>query len=311
MIIMNMNNILWIVFISAALVVAMPGDAAAQTLGDVFVNVRTSFANIPFVLAVVAYLSGLFMGIWALFKFKEHVDDPNRTPISAGVKRFFAAGAFLSGPYMYNVLFGTIHGTNAVGYNELTNTGRTAAALSPGGLDKMVVDLMVNIGGPVELLLIAFTYIAGIIFLLVGINRLTKKMEEGPRGPAGLGTIVTFIAAAALFSFGDSMGSFSASLFGDSTVMTKSTISATVISNATDRDRIQAVIEGVMAFIMIVGYIAFIRGWFVLKSFADGMQGATLAQGLVFLFGGALAINLGELVNVLQTTLGISGISFS
>jgi hypothetical protein len=135
-------------------------------------------------------------------------------------------------------------------------------------------------------------------------------MEEGPRGPTGAGTIMTFIASAALFSFGDSMGVFTSTLFGDSTINTDATILATVIPDATDRERVEAVVEGVMAFVMIVGYIAFIRGWFVLKSFADGQQGVTLAQGLTFLFGGALAINLGELVNVLQTTLDIGGISF-
>ncbi|HEX2753172.1 MAG TPA: hypothetical protein VHP34_08775, partial [Alphaproteobacteria bacterium] len=64
-------------------------------------------------------------------------------------------------------------------------------------------------------------------------------------------------------------------------------------------------------FVMLVGYIAFIRGWFVLKAFADGQQGATVAQGLTFLIGGSLAINLGELVNALQETVGIAGITFS
>lgn len=297
-----------------ALLLLAPGEAsaAAMKLGDVFKNVTNSIGLLPWLLSGISYISGLLMGIWALFKFKDHVDNPSQNPISAGVKRFVAAGMFLSGPYMYEVLFGSVHGGSATaGYNELTNTGRTIpGSMTPGSLDKMVVDLMTNVGGPVEILLTIFCYIAGIAFLMVGINRLTKRMEEGPRGPAGAGTIMTFVASAALFSFGDSMGVFTSSLFGDSTINTDATILATVIPDAADRDRVEAVVEGVMAFVMIVGYIAFIRGWFVLKSFADGQQGATLAQGLTFLFGGALAINLGELVNVLQTTLGIGGISF-
>lgn len=309
------NKTAFFTLLAMATFSAFPGDAyagaAAGTIGAMVENVSRSISNLPNLLSAFAYISGLFMGIWALFKFKDHVDNPVNNPLSAGVKRFFAAGMLLSGPYMYNVLFGTLYGSNAVGANELTNTSRTAAgALTPGSLDKMVVDLMVNIGGPVEILLTVFTYIAGIILLLVGINRLTKRMEEGPRGPAGLGTMMTFLASAALFSFGDTMGTFSSSMFGDSQIMTRATISNTVVTDPISRDKIQAVIEAVMGFVMIVGYIAFIRGWLVMKAFADGAQGATLAQGLTFLFGGTIAINLGELVNMLQTTLGIGGITF-
>lgn len=307
------NRIVLFAFLAMAAAMMLPGEAYAQTVGNMITNARRSIETIPNVLSGFAYISGLFMGVWALFKFKDHVDNPVNNPISAGVKRFFAAGMLLSGPYMYNVLFGTLYGGNAVGANELSNTTRTTplGPLTPGSLDKMVVDLMVNIGGPIEILLIVFTYIAGIILLLVGINRLTKRMEEGPRGPAGLGTMMTFLASAALFSFGDTMGTFSSSLFGNTQVMTNALIDPTVITNATDASKIEAVVEAVMGFVMIVGYIAFIRGWLVLKSFADGAQGATLAQGLTFLFGGTIAINLGELVNMLQTTLGIGGITFS
>ncbi len=307
----NSRNIIWAFLISVGIFTTTSGAAQAQGIGTMLTNVRTGIDHIPWVLTVVSYISGLFMGIWALFKFKDHVDNPRETPISQGVKRFFAAGMFLSGPYMYGVLFGTLHGANNAGYNKLTATARTnAGPLTPGSLEKMAVDLMIDIGGPVELLLVGFTYIAGITLLLVGINRLTKRMEEGPRGPAGLGTIMTFISSAALFSFADTMGVFASSLFGDSQVRANAAISATVVTNAADRAKLEVVIEAVMAFIMIVGYIAFIRGWLVLKSFADGAQGATLAQGLTFLFGGALAINLGELVNAISTTLGLTGITF-
>jgi hypothetical protein len=224
-----------------------------------------------------------------------------------------AGGMFFSLPFMIRAVRGSLFGTgNAIGFNEHRVTDYTDhGALSAGGLDKMVVDVISDIAVPAELMLTAFSYLSGILLLIVGISRLTKRMEEGPRGPAGMGTIMTFVAAGALFSFGDSIGTFSSSLFGDRTVATESSIDATIITDADDRERIQAVIEGVMVFVMLVGYIAFIRGWFVLKAFADGQQGATVAQGLTFLIGGSLAINLGELVNALQETVGIAGITFS
>lgn len=299
-------------FIAAVLLLGATQDAfAAQKMGEVINNLVVSWSGITGVFSAIAYIAGGFLGVSALFKFKDHVDNPVQNPISMGVKRMLAAGMLLSLPWMMVVTRSTLFGTAGAGDNQIQAGGWTDAKLSEGGLDTLVVDLISNIGGPMESLLTVFSYLAGYALLMVGIFRLTRKMEEGPRGPAGFGTIMTFIAAGALISFGDTMGFFTSSLFGDGNLMTKAKIGSDIIGDVTERDKIQKVIEGIMAFIMIVGYIAFIRGWFVLKNFADGgQQNATLAQGLTFLFGGALAINLGELVNALQETVGVAGITF-
>lgn len=278
--------------------------AGAAKLSDMINNTTASFGNIPNILSVISYISGLFLSVAGLYKFKEHVDNPSQNPLSAGVKRFIAGGMFLTLPYMMIAVRNSIMGGAGT---EISRTGSSAlTGLTPGGMDEMIVKLMQDISGPLEGLLTAFTYISAIALLLVGISRLTKRMDDGPRGPAGMGTIMTFLASGALFSFGSSMGVFTTSIFGDTSIMTRSTITSTALSSA-DALKIQPVIEAVMVFVMLVGYIAFIRGWFVLKAFADGQNGATMAQGLTFLFGGALAINLGELINMIQATLGIAG----
>lgn len=301
-----------IMILSVLFVVGSSSAAfAGGKLSDILINVVDSWSGVTNILSTVAWIAGSFLGVAGIFKFKDHVDNPSQTPLSAGVKRMIAGGMFFALPFMIRAMRGSLFGDTAVGANEHNVSGYTNATLSAGGLDKMVVDVISDIAYPAELMLTAFSYLSGILLLIVGISRLTKRMEEGPRGPAGMGTIMTFVAAGALFSFGDSIGSFSTSLFGDTTVATESAISDEIIEDDDDRERIQTVIEGVMVFVMLVGYIAFIRGWFVLKAFADGQQGATVAQGLTFLFGGSLAINLGELVNALQETVGVAGITFS
>lgn len=304
---MTINYFGRVLLLSLVALVAMTDMAAAQKIGDVLTSTQKAFADFPLLLSAVAYIGGIYLAAIAVFKFKDHVDNPTHHPLSAAVKRFLAGGMLLTAPYMYDVIRGSIFAdsdTNMAFGNVHKNPGG-------GGMDQMVVDVVSNMIGPMTNLLIAFTWIAGLAFLLMGIMRLTKTAQEGPRGPAGFGTIMTFIVSGALFSFGPSMAVFSTSLFGDATVKTYANISTKVISDASDSARVSAVVEAVMAFVAIVGFIAFIRGWFVLRNFADGQQGATLAQGLTFLFGGALAINLGELVNVLQTTVGVSGITFS
>ncbi len=305
------RHFLKMMLLAAVMVVLFGHEAyAGPKLSNIVLNVKTSWGSFQSILSAVAWLVGAGLGVIAIFKFKDHVDNPAQTPLSAGVKRMLAGGMMLSLPFMTNAVRGSLFGKLAVGGNKLHNTGWTSATLSAGGLDKMVVDVMSNIGGPIEELLVAFSYLSGIALLLVGISRLTKRLEEGPRGPAGFGTIMTFIASGALFSFGDSMGSFTSTVFGDNNLMSIIVINSNVITNATDKARIEKVLEGVEVFVMIVGYIAFIRGWFVLKNFADGQQGATMAQGLTFLFGGTLAINLGELINALQNTVGVGALTF-
>jgi len=299
----------------AALFTAMSADAAlaGQKMGDIFNNVVRSSDGFSPLLSTIAYIFGCILTVTGIFKFKQHVDNPQQTSLWEGLKRMLAGGVFLSLPFTIRAVRGSIFGGDAIGDNSLTNTGTTNASLSAGGLDKMVFDFMSNIAGPAEALLSAVSYLSAIALLLVGISRLTKRVEEGPRGPGGVGTITTFIASGALFSFGDSMGTFANSLFGanGTTLKTNSLVSNTVITDDESRERVQTVIEAVMAFVMLVGYIAFIRGWFVLRAFADGQQGATVAQGLTFLFGGTLAINLGEFINVIMRTVNVTGLSFN
>lgn len=307
---MRCSRFIAVLIFTALLTVPFAHEAqAGQKLGDVFTNVLLSWNGIAGFLAMVSYISGIFLAVHSIFKFKDHVNNPHQTKISDGVKRMLAGGMFLSLPYMCAVLQHSILGSAT---NNPQNTGFTNAAVADS-LDGMVATFIANIAGPAEGLLTGFSYLFGLALLMVGISRLTKKMEEGPRGPAGAGTFMTFIAAGALFSLGSSIGTFAASMFGDDQLMTKATIDPGGILglDPDDAARMATVVEGLMVFIMLVGYIAFIRGWLVLKAFADGQSGATLAQGLTFLLGGTLAINLGELINTLQATVDIQGITFS
>lgn len=309
---MQMRRVITVLSILALAQLAVTTQAyaasppASGTLGWVignFVNSTQNFANL---LAILAYIGGTYLAVNSMLKFKNHVDNPVQTPLGVPLRRILAGGLLLGLPFSTEAAFGSLFGT-AVGTNFLSlESGRTAGALTAGTMEAMIHNFVSNIYWPTTVLLRAFCYFSGIAILILGISRLTKRAEDGPRGPAGSGTIACFIIAGALISFGDSAAVFATSLFGNSAIQGNAEISASVIANVGDRMKIEKVIEALMAFIMIVGFIAFIRGWFVLKSFAEGNQSATIAQGLTFLIGGTLAINLGDLINILQRTLGIT-----
>jgi len=280
-----------------------------HSIGGVIKNVYTSSKGIPNLLLVFTYITGIMTIFSGILKLKEHVDNPNSTPISVPIKRLISGGALLSLPYMADVVVGTVLGGTKK--DELTMEGDFAGGAVAGQVDGMIYAFVSDIYGPMITAMSLFAYIAAMFFLIVGIMRLTKTAQEGPKGPSGIGTITTFIVAGALFAAGDMSGLFVTSLFGDNSVLTYPQIGDAIVS-ADDAPRIQAVISAIMAFVNMIGFIAFLRGWFVLKKVADGGGGnASLAQAITFLIGGTIAINLGQFINVLQETVGVEGITFS
>ncbi|MDD9899765.1 MAG: hypothetical protein OXT65_02155 [Alphaproteobacteria bacterium] len=285
----------------------MPAQAYAGQLGTIITNVVAAADNMVWLISLFAYIGGALLCVIGIFKFKDHVDQPLHHPLSAGVKRFVAGGMLLSLPWMGRAVRGNLlGGGTALGATSPAVTSQLGAPLGPANaVDGMIVNVMLDISAPMDLLFSLFCYIAGGIILVVGILRLTKRMDDGPRGPAGFGTIMCFITSGALFGLGDMAGVFLNSLFGNTNIMTAPVIGLNLGLTAADQNRLNQVIQALMYFVGLVGMLAFIRGWFVLRAFADGgRQDATLAQGLTFLFGGALAINLGGVVNAIQNTLG-------
>jgi hypothetical protein len=294
---------------AALLAMTTHAEAAGSTVGTLMNNLTTSSSSFPAVASCAAYLLGILFSAQGVLLFKDHVDGASGTlhrgpvPISAGIKRFLAGGMLFSLPYMANAAMRNLIGG---GMTPVTN-GAVHGAPGGNGTDQMIVAFIANIAQPISFLLMAFGYVSAIILLITGIIRLTHGADQGPKGPTGLGTIMTFVASGALFSIGDLMGTFVNSLFGTTVTSTFAVIGANILADPNDVAQVAPVIEALMSFIMIVGFIAFIRGWFVLKAFADGSsQSATLAQALTFLIGGTMAINLGALVNAIENTVGLT-----
>jgi hypothetical protein len=283
----------------------------AQDLGDIFTNVvEQGYGTFGNALTSLAYIAGLFLSVSGVMKFKYHVDSPGNVPISDAVKRLLSGGMFLALPAVMTAAFETVDGGGTVSRSSALATGGGGGAT----LDAMVISIMSDVNGPFAFALSAFCYLGGVIFILLGISRLVKTAQDGPRGPLGLGTIFCFLIGGALMNFNSLLGGFTYSLFGDGSIATNVKFTADVnAALGAGAGQAKTVVEAVMAFIILVGLLAFARGLFVLKAFADGTGNATVAQGLTFLFGGALAVNLGDLINAIQQTLGITafGLTFS
>lgn len=283
--------------------------AEGGTLGEFINRTIENSSSLPNLVAFLAYfIAVLFAGL-GIYKLKNHIEyGPQSVPLADPLK-FIAAGSLMFAlPSITSVIqdtFGDQGPAQDIGWSVSGGTGTSG---TPGTLDAMMVAFMRNTFEPAQNLFVFFCFVAGATLLLVAIHRLTKTAQEGPRGPAGAGTIATFVLAGIFFSLAPSVGMIVETLYGGRDSMT--TVSFFALEGSmTDAaaDHTRNVIVSVLAFMIIVGIISVARGFFILRGVAEGNQQMTMMGGLVHLIAGAILINFGQFANIIQNTLGITG----
>ncbi len=286
------------------------GDASAQTLGDLFDNI-SSQTNLIELVSFLAYLTGFIFTAVGLYKLRQHVEiGPQAVQLPEPLKYLFTASLMLALPSVASVAAttfgddGAVQGINLLGWDTTASSG--------GGLDGMLQNFIQDSYVPLQWLILFFCYAAGAILMMVAVHRFTKTAQEGARGPTGLGTVATFVLAGALFSIAPFIGVFTETLFGDRQSMTLVDFMALDPSLGSASGNAENVLTAILAFLIIVGILSMIRGFFVLRGVAEGNQQMTMMGGVSHVIAGAILVNFGEFANIIQRTLGIDvyGVSF-
>ncbi|MFK7838984.1 MAG: hypothetical protein AB8B83_01525 [Bdellovibrionales bacterium] len=289
-------------------------------LGQRICGIVTHTGAFPAFLTAIAYIFGLVMGVWGILKIRDHVLNPQQTGVFEGISRLIAGGAFFALPFVVQVFTNSVVGTGITGsaftsYNHgnATINGYVTSLLTSGscptgvGLDAMMLCLASDILGPIHVVLNFFAFVAGIIFIMIGISRLIKGAQEGAKAPGGLGTLMTFAIGGALISYNDIIRAATTTFTGSSTTFTNAKMQYTTGMSADETAAAHAVITAVIKFMIVIGIISFVRGLFIVRSVAEGNQQASMMAGVTHLIGGALAVNLGPVLNAVQETLGTTG----
>lgn len=309
-----------------------------NTMGGVMCGIITATAALPAFLSAIAYLFGLIFGFWGILKIKDHVLNAQQTPVWEGITRLLTAGAFFALPIVVEAVRMTIAPGNLVALaSAKTNTGFNTggdgggggffdgiidalgfggACVPPGvendtsfGLDGVLYCFMSDIMGPMHVLLNFFGFVAGMILIMIGISRIMKSTQEGAKGPLGFGTLMTFAVGGMLLSFNALIRGVSGSLFGSPITYTYAEIKySEATGDAGFLDNAHVVISSVVQFMILVGLISFVRGLFIVRGVAEGNQQASMMAGVTHIIGGALAVNLGPVIEAVQGTLGITAI---
>lgn len=299
---------------------ASAGNTTVQTIGASIYNFGTNIANAPSLFYIMAYVTGVYFMALGLLKANKAAMEPGRDPLSNAVK-FMAAGALLSALPMTAQILENSFGFDGTSTFDLIYTkGLDGASGSKQGgaqgLDQFMVNLMKDITRPMMSIINLICFAGGVFLLFIGLQRLVKGSDQGPRGPAGLGTLMTFVVGSALISFAPTLDIVLNTVFGtDTQIATYPGMSAIAGKIGTDEANLaqaQAVITALLAFLTIVGLISFARGLFMLKDAADGSQNASLMGSMSHLIAGVCCVNFGAFANMLQKTLNLTnfGIAF-
>lgn len=287
----------------------MAAGCGTGTLGGMICNFMNGTSTLPGIFAGFSYMAGLICGFMAIMKLREHVESPSQVPIWEPIKRFIAGGAFLAAPRVVAAVRTLL--TGSLGGVSTTSSGFNGKA-SGVGLDTMLTGLVSDLLTPMVWATGWIGWLGGLIFVFIGISRLLKSEQQGAQGPTGIGTIMTFIVAGALFSLNSMVSFLNGTIFGDNSLDTHGVLTYTAgLGGAVDH--VHAVISAIIGFAMIIGWISLVRGLFIVRSVSEGNSQASMMAAVTHLIGGALAINLGNVIMAVQNTLGITsyGITFS
>lgn len=97
------------------------GFAFAADLGSIALSITDSFESVGKLMIALAYLSGIGFGISAVFKFKQHKDNPTQIPIGTPFALFGVSCALIFLPGIYqpagNTIFGKDSAARAGGFH--------------------------------------------------------------------------------------------------------------------------------------------------------------------------------------------------
>ncbi len=275
---------------------------ASSDLGDAISNtVDQGYSNVPIFTNYIAYIGGAIVGVIGFGKLRNHFIKQDQ-PLAPALWHLLGAALLVSLPSMWALLVQTLTTDNPTG------TTLAVATLSGSGggttltLDQMMIDLVSVIKAPMGYLLWSLGVMLGLLFLVSAFLRIARNSgQDGPRSSMGVGTLGRILIGAILLSFAATADVFTTTIFGsDVLVFAGMDLHGTV--DAAVEARANAAISAVLVFIQIIGFIAFMRGFLMLRAQADGASNVSTAASFTHLIGGAVAFNISSFLGLVQYT---------
>jgi len=301
--------------------IALPGAAKAQSLGNIFCSAAENIAPFEPLFVGLAYITGAILVGSGLYQLSYLTDAMNsaRTYGVSRPKGYMISGACLLAlpafiRFMVNTIFNFSFQSDFGGGLSacvpiIGEAGTGNGFGTEVGLDGLMLNLVYNIKSPMVFFLSALSIIMGIFLVFRG---LVKASKFGQVDKTSVPQILSNIfVGTILYTVGTSMNMIMATVFGDGDIFGSNVVLSAIARDVDGNTQpFQNAVYAALTFFQLIGMVAFIRGWLILKDSVDhsGQQNK-LAQGLTHIVGGVLAVNIYRFLQVMDTTFGTGFLS--
>jgi hypothetical protein len=290
----------WLGSTSAALAAGTTGASGAATFGDMlcqaFLNSKPFFK----VFQEVAYASGVFSMLRGIYGLRLHSENPVSNKLSTPLMYLAGSALLLALPEAV----GTIQGSLIVPSGAGLVTCAAGAPSTSQELDLMMAGFISNIKNPLMEVSSVVAILAGMFMIVHGLMKASKYGTD-PKVHSMHSILTNLGFGAVLMAIGDNLEMMLASIFGTNTITAPSSLTWSGLTQLTQGATAQfhIVVAAALTFVQLIGIIAFIRGWLMMKKFMDGGN-VSFAQALTHILGGCIAVNVAAFLEIMDKTFG-------
>lgn len=89
------------------------GGGDGSSANSIAETLTESIAQLPSLISALSYLAGVTLGTLGVLKIKDHVENPQQTPLKDGAMRLATGGALLALPTIFSAMVTAVdEGTN-------------------------------------------------------------------------------------------------------------------------------------------------------------------------------------------------------
>ncbi len=199
--------------LSAFIFITLQGQSAfaQEDINVIAENMVTSTAQLPGLLAALAYTMGLVAGVFGILKLKAHVENPSQAPLPQALIRLAVGGALFALPILYEAAMNTFMpaGTaTTIGLQDNLEKISSGGFAAGGGGANELNTLANNVVDSTNLLpglVAAIAYLLGILLAVTGLLKFKEAVDVVSNQPtvarqAVRTGIIRILIAGALFA---------------------------------------------------------------------------------------------------------------
>ena len=287
------------------------GKTDAKNFGDIICNIQSGMNSYSTLISAVCYTMGAFLGVRGVLYLTERFNSQQAgmSVTTKGIAHILGGGALLSAPtfaaLLQKSIFPSMGGTAAMG-SACAGTAPTKIA-GAASLDLVMNNLVKNISLPMFTILAGLSVAIGIFLIVRGLLKAAKYGVD-PRSDNVKSITTNLLIGAVMISIGNMLPTVLSTLFGNGTKPDDISMFAGLdwsgVVGSSSTTAADNAIKAVLAFVQVIGGIAFVRGWLMIKNAIEGTGQQTVPQGITHIIGGAMCINIGMMLKILDTTFG-------